>query len=299
MRLAAVVAFLTSLVACSGDVHPRGGLEPAARSSVTPSAGGLLPSQLPTDRRQLVADLDLAQEIIDDPSSPSLELASAGRFEQLATLALDHRTVRIQRSGLAGLDRQATASMRSNLEAADALASLVTPRRSLPRWKIVQPPAPRTLLGYFKAAQSRFGVPWEYLAAIEFIETKFGRVEGTSTAGAQGPMQFLPATWARYGSGDIENPRQAILGAARYLVANGAPRDMAGALYHYNPSSDYVNAVRDYAGRMHDDHRDYYGYYHWQVIYAHLGGPLILPLGYPKVRPVPVQHAGPSGQRRS
>ena len=252
--------------------------------------GAPLPRALPASRSELAAALDRAQQIIDDPSSTSPQLSSAGAFEQLATFELARQAPRDRRASLAGLGRQAAASMGANLEAATALARLVTPRRSLPPWKIIQPPAPSTLLDYFKAAQSRFGVPWEYLAAIEFIETKFGRVQGPSSAGAQGPMQFLPATWARYGHGDIHDQRDAILGAARYLAANGAPRDMADALYHYNPSRDYVGAVKDYAGRMFSDHRAYYGYYQWQVIYAQIGGPLILPVGYPRARPIPVRY---------
>ena len=131
-------------------------------------------------------------------------------------------------------------------------------------------------------------MPWEDLAAIEFVETKFGRIAGLSTAGAEGPMQFLPATWARYGRGDVHNARDAIFGAARYLVANGAPADMPGALYHYNPSADYVAAVTDYATRMRSDVRAFYGYYWWQVIYAERGRSVILPVGYPRVRPVPL-----------
>jgi membrane-bound lytic murein transglycosylase B len=148
--------------------------------------------------------------------------------------------------------------------------------------------SPTTLLGYFRAAQARFGVPWEDLAAIEFIETRFGRVQGLSPAGAQGPMQFMAATWARYGSGQVDNQRDAIFGAARYLDANGAPGDMAGALYHYNDSRDYVQVANDYASRMRADIRAYYGYYDWQVVYARVGGTVILPVGYPNVRPVPV-----------
>ena len=54
-------------------------------------------------------------------------------------------------------------------------------------------------------------------------------------------MQFMPATWAAYGlGGDIADPRDAILGAANYLHANGAPGDETRALYRYNPSSHYV-----------------------------------------------------------
>jgi membrane-bound lytic murein transglycosylase B len=248
----------------------------------------VLPTTPPAGRAQLVADLDLAQTIIDDRASPAAEVARAGQFEQLATRTLARDGPTAQRATLAGLAAPAASTMRTNLQAAAVLAGLVTPRKSLPRWRIAQPPPPGTLLGYFRAAAARFGVPWEYLAAIEFLETKFGRVQGLSTAGAEGPMQFLPATWARYGRGDVRDPRDAVLGAARYLVANGAPRDMPDALYHYNPSSDYVRAITDYATRMRADPRAYDGYYWWQVIYARCDRSLILPVGYPAVRPVPV-----------
>ncbi|HLY35145.1 MAG TPA: hypothetical protein VKU35_00360, partial [Candidatus Limnocylindria bacterium] len=101
-------------------------------------------------------------------------MASAGRFEQLATLALVRRPARSARATLAALDRPARATMTADLRAAAALSRLVRPHRSLPPWRIIRPPGPDTLLGYFKAAQARFGVPWEDLAAIEFVETKFG-----------------------------------------------------------------------------------------------------------------------------
>jgi membrane-bound lytic murein transglycosylase B len=252
------------------------------------SAGPVPPNAPPPGRAQLVSDLDLAQSIIDNGASPAAAVASAGRFEQLATWTLAGKRPAAQRAALAGASAPATTAMVANLDAARALSRLVTPLKSLPHWRIAPPPAPRTLLGYFDAAQARYGVPWEYLAAIEFVETKFGRVQGLSTAGAEGPMQFLPATWARYGSGDAQNPRDAIFGAARLLVANGARHDMPGALYHYNPSGDYVHAITDYAMRMRADPRAYDGYYWWQVIYARRGGSVILPVGYPKVRPAPI-----------
>jgi membrane-bound lytic murein transglycosylase B len=145
------------------------------------------------------------------------------------------------------------------------------------------------LLGDYRAAQRRFGVSWEYLAAIALIETRFGRVVGPSSAGARGPMQFLPSTWARYGRGDIDNQHDAIFAAARYLAANGARRNIADALYHYNNSSGYVAAVRAYAGRMRADPRAYDGYYDWQVLYPLAAATVMLPVGYPKVRPVRVR----------
>jgi hypothetical protein len=66
-------------------------------------------------------------------------------------------------------------------------------------------------------------VRWFYLAAINFVETDFGRVAGPSSAGAQGPMQFLPATWAIYGHGDIHRASDAIVAAARFLAAITLP----------------------------------------------------------------------------
>jgi len=86
------------------------------------------------------------------------------------------------------------------------------------------------------------------LAAVNFVETAFGKVRSPSSAGAQGPMQFLPETWRAYGlGGDVHDPRDAIVGAANMLRANGAPRDLRAALYAYNQSRLYVDAVLAYA----------------------------------------------------
>ncbi len=264
------------------------GMLVAVASAIGTSPPVVLPSTVPPDRTELRADLSAAQGVIDDPSSSAEQLASAGEFEQLATQDLARRPRAAQRATIAGLEPPTTAAMRADLDAASALAQLNVPRKSMPAWRIVSPPAPETLRGYFKSAQGRFGVPWQYLAAIEFVETKFGRIQGLSIAGADGPMQFLPATWARYGRGDVHDQRAAIAGAARYLTANGAPRDMADALYHYNPSIDYVRAVSAYARQMRANPRAYYGYYWWQVILAVRHRRLILPVGYPKVRGIPV-----------
>jgi membrane-bound lytic murein transglycosylase B len=109
-------------------------------------------------------------------------------------------------------------------------------------------------------------VHWSVLAAINFVESAFGRVRSASEAGARGPMQFLPATWREYGmSGDIDEPRDAILAAANYLRRSGAPQDLDGALFAYNHSSAYVRAIRRFAKRMRADERAFLSYYAWQV----------------------------------
>src|SRR5438105_4405934 len=89
-------------------------------------------------------------------------------------------------------------------------------------------------------AGRRFGVAWNVLAAVNFVESAFGKLRNSSTAGAQGPMQFLPSTWRRYGlGGDVHDPHDAILGAANYLRAAGAPGRYRRALYAYHPSQAY------------------------------------------------------------
>ena len=91
------------------------------------------------------------------------------------------------------------------------------------------------------------------LAAVNFVESDFGRLREASVDGAQGPMQFMPATWATYGRGNVHDPRAAILAAARFLRAAGAPAAERAALLRYNPSSLYVDAVERYAGRIRRD----------------------------------------------
>jgi soluble lytic murein transglycosylase-like protein len=106
------------------------------------------------------------------------------------------------------------------------------------------------LRAFYAEAQRRSGVAWQVLAAVNYVESDFGRLREASVDGAQGPMQFMPSTWSAYGRGDVHDPEAAILGAARFLRAAGAPADEKGALFHYNPSSLYVDAVERYAGRI-------------------------------------------------
>jgi soluble lytic murein transglycosylase-like protein len=104
------------------------------------------------------------------------------------------------------------------------------------------------LRSYYAEAESRYGVGASYLASINFIESNFGRINGPSSANAQGPMQFLPSTWTEYGQGgNINDPHDSILAAARYLAHNGAPYNMRNAIWHYNLDYDYVDAVESFA----------------------------------------------------
>jgi membrane-bound lytic murein transglycosylase B len=129
------------------------------------------------------------------------------------------------------------------------------------------PAAPAaTLLSHYREAQRRFHVPWDVLASVNFVESKFGKLRNASASGAQGPMQFMPATWARYGlGGNVHDAHDAILGAANYLHVSGAPQNIERALHAYNPSPSYVDAVLRYARAMRSDRAMFYELYNWQV----------------------------------
>ncbi len=146
------------------------------------------------------------------------------------------------------------------------LYRLTPPLKSHTTIRVGRAPPAASLLGYYREAQQRFHVPWDLLASVNFVESKFGKLRNSSAAGAQGPMQFMPATWRQYGlGGDIHDAHDAVLGAANYLHASGAPRDLRRALHAYNPSSAYVDAVLRYARRMRSDRRMFYELYNWQV----------------------------------
>jgi hypothetical protein len=109
---------------------------------------------------------------------------------------------------------------------------------------------PPFLLPIFQAAGTAYGVPWQVLAAINEVETDYGRDLSVSSAGAEGWMQFLPSSWAIYGVDangdgykDPYNPADAIFAAARYLRAADAARNLRGAIYAYNHSQAYVESV--------------------------------------------------------
>lgn len=220
-----------------------------------------------------------SEQAIRNPSTPSDEVDEWAHVQQAAYRELARRPE--WDDAVAGLlDRSLRDAAAANVAANRDLWELTDPRSELPDWRIVAPPDPETLLGHYRAAEAEFGVGWEYLAAIHLVESRMGRIRGASSAGAQGPMQFLPATWEAYGEGDINDPGDAIRAAARYLTDHGAPGSMPDALFAYNHSDRYVNAVEAHAGVMRADERAYLGYYHWQVYYRLETGDVVLPVGW-------------------
>lgn len=175
-------------------------------------------------------------------------------------------------------------AVKANADAGAALASL-TPSDAdapsgLPDWEILPPEPAAALRSYYDEAAQATGIPWQYLAAIHLVETRIGRIHGLSSAGAQGPMQFIPETWATYGAGDINSDHDAIQAAGRYLASRGGPADMDRALFSYNNDDRYVAAVKAYASVLLDDPKAFDGYYQWQVYYATRDGSYLLPEGF-------------------
>jgi membrane-bound lytic murein transglycosylase B len=123
-----------------------------------------------------------------------------------------------------------------------------------------------TIFSFYREAQQRFGVRWELLAAINFVESDFGRARTTAKADAQGPMQFEPATWRRYGmGGDVYDEHDAVLAAANLLAANGGRTNERAALMHYNRSPLYWDAVLHLAHRMAAVPTAFREYYAWKL----------------------------------
>jgi membrane-bound lytic murein transglycosylase B len=203
---------------------------------------------------------------------PAAALTAAANERQIVHQLAQHRA--LAGRTLAALAPSLRDAIGADLLAARDLRRLSGPPSTTAVLHLVPPRPAGELLADYRRAQARFGTRWQLLAAVNLVESAFGRVVNRSSAGAQGPMQFLPATWRAYGlGGDVHRPRDAILGAANYLHQSGAPGDDRHALYAYNPSRLYVDAVLAYAHRMMSDPLAYLTYYTWEAsLPATLGG---------------------------
>ena len=195
---------------------------------------------------------------------PPMDVTLYALYQQRIVILLTEKPA-LSRRVLARMSGADSRTLGNELAVRRELRRISTPR-PLSAFR-TGPAAPAVdLRGYYRAAQRRFGVAWNVLAAVNFVETAFNKLRNSSTAGAQGPMQFIPATWRRYGlGGNVHDPHDAILGAANYLHANGAPGNYRRALYHYNPSGVYVDAVLRYASMIRSEPRAFYMLYSRQV----------------------------------
>jgi membrane-bound lytic murein transglycosylase B len=282
-RRALALAVALLMASCSGEAASPESSSPAP---LGPSEGGSPPpvgAQLPASDQPVPQDPAVLSTVLEnttrdlydaidrwlarDPNatkSPE-DVQLLALYQQRITRVLA-RTPALAARVIDRLSPRVAAITRANVEASARLFVHARPVSDASALRTERPESAGTLLGFYQEAQRRFGVEWQVLAAVNSIESRFGRVRSSSYAGAQGPMQFIPSTWDAYGmGGDVHDPHDAILGAANYLAASGAPADDRGALYHYNPVNDYVKAVLLYARQMERDSRTYYAYYNWQV----------------------------------
>ena len=261
-----------------------------AVTTTTTTAAPML-VELASEATGLAGQLTDALRTIRDPSSPPAVIEAAGERQQLVLRRLAaHPEWQADALAAVGDDVRAFASndvTALNAPGDRALAKPVPPLETLPVWTIRAPLPADELLGYYHEADAATGIPWQYLAAINLVETRMGRIVGLSSASAIGPMQFLRSTWDACCAGDPTVDRDAIIGAAVYLRRRGGPADMGRAILGYNPNDAYRVMIERYAANMAADERVYLGYHAWQVFVATTVGPIRLPVGFSATERVP------------
>lgn len=272
-----------SAVACSPVQRQTLALAPVAVPRRYPT--------VPAEPARLAALLAKLETSLRDPATPSSQLPDLGHRQQVIYRVLSED----RRRSAAVLDllpqRWRSVAQR-HLAARRAFLAMSKRRPStVPAWRIIPPQPLETLLSHYRKAAKATGIDWEVLAAVNLVETGMGRIDGVSVANAQGPMQFLPSTWAErgIGQGNIRDPHDAIQAAARYLVRRGGLSNIRRGLWGYNNSDHYGEAVLLYASLLREDPRALVGLYHWEIHYNSDRGDLWLPVGYAQLKPLPVE----------
>ena len=247
---------------------------------------------VPADTTELAQLLASVEQALRDPGTPMEALPDLGHQQQVIYRVLSTDQPRAQQVVNALPPRWQSVAER-HLAARREFVRMSRGRgpSMLPAWRIIQPEPADNLLAYYRKAEAATGIEWEVLAAVNLVETGMGRIDGVSVANAQGPMQFLPTTWAEtgIGAGNIRDPHDAIQAAARYLVRRGGLQDIRRGLWGYNNSDYYGRAVLLYASLMREDPAAYTGLYHWEIHFNAAAGDLWLPVGYNQPRRISVQ----------
>jgi membrane-bound lytic murein transglycosylase B len=243
---------------------------------------------VPKDPQQLAALLAQLESAVRDPGTDATTLPELAHRQQVI-----YRVLSTDPKRSAAMLRHLPLRWRSVAQRhlAARRAFLAMSKRkptTVPAWRIIAPQPLSALRAHYRKASEATGIDWEVLAAVNLVETGMGRIDGVSVANAQGPMQFLPSTWAEpgIGRGNIRDPHDAIQAAARYLVRRGGLKNIRRGLWGYNNSDHYGEAVLLYASLLREDPRALVGLYHWEIHYNAQQGDLWLPLGYKQLQPM-------------
>jgi len=283
------------LIGCSACSQPRALAQKPVTGALTALERQRNYPSVPQRAAELAALLEELEVALRDSKTPEQKQAERGHKQQVIYRQLGRQPALAQQVRRL-LSPQWRMVFDHHIGARQALQAMnpkgIKPT-TLPAWRIRKPEPPERLLAYYRKAQQATGIAWEVLAAVNLVETGLGRIDGVSSANAQGPMQFLPTTWAErgIGKGDIRDPHDAIQAAARYLVRRGGLRDIRKGLWGYNNSAYYGKAVLHYAALLKADPEAFRGLYHWQIHLLTSAGDLWLPEGMAYSSRVPVtQH---------
>ena len=266
---------------------------PAAKAEQRKIAKARSYPRVPSHPNDIAALLSTVETALRNPATAPGLLPDLGHQQQVIYRVLSANPA-LSSQVLAALPAQWRSVAERHLAARREFLRMGRRRRPtvLPAWRIIAPEPAQNLLNYYQKAESSTGIEWEVLAAVNLVETGMGRIDGISVANAQGPMQFLPTTWAEagIGQGNIRDPHDAIQAAARYLVRRGGLADISKGLWGYNNSDYYGRAVLLYASLMREDPLAYIGLYHWEIHFNAADGDLWLPVGYHQTKPITVEN---------
>jgi peptidoglycan hydrolase CwlO-like protein len=190
------------------------------------------------EQQATTADLRLREQALDR-SIDRLGSNSARTEARLQRLRAAERT-RIQKSAAATGGGEVDSEHELEVAREDIVATSV------------EPTSKNRYMELYKASATKygFGPDWYILVAVGKVESNHGQTMGPSSAGAMGPMQFMPSTWETSGvdgdgdgAANVMDPEDAIPAAASYLDDGGAPQDWYRALYSYNHADWYVKKV--------------------------------------------------------
>jgi len=292
-----MTALVLVLLGCPASPPPEPATPPSAIAEPAPTPPPVVeepPAPEPVDlvvpatNEARAARLTELERAIRDPTTPLDRLADLGHAEQRILRVLS-RHPDDAAAVLPLVAEDVRSSVRRLLAGTVAAGrTVVRPRTDLPDWRIVEPLPADELMGHYRAAEAEHGVPWSVLASVNLNETRMGRLRGTSYAGAQGPMQFMPATWASYGKGDVNDDGDAIMAAGHYLAKSGWARDPDKAIWHYNHSDAYVHAIKQFASVLDEEPRMLHALRGWRVYYRTVRGSIWLRTGYEHTERIPI-----------
>ena len=231
----------------AGQVRNRQLGDVATRTHALTTAISRLSSLQHEESKRLEAALGAAAQAVSAADKARIALAAAQKSAQEVR---DKVTLAAEQAELTRLNAQLAASLAAVSSSSSSGYAMITATNL--------PASLRSL--YMRGAATCPGLPWNVLAGIGQVETDHGQNKNISSAGAMGPMQFMPATWAEYGvdgDGDgvanILDQADAIFSAAHYLCANGGGNSatLYGAIFAYNHSDYYVNTVLGVAAQYH------------------------------------------------